>query len=71
MKLTAKRLSELMGIDYASAANLLKLAVMTGQASESGKMNSPSGKGKPSQLYEVNSASFTFPLSPLVRKDAA
>lgn len=54
MKVTVKELQKKTGLDYVTAASVLKLAVLTGQGTEAGKIKtSLTGKGKPSTVYEV------------------
>jgi hypothetical protein len=62
MKVTVKQLGENLGVDYMVASNLMKIAIATNQAKEVGSVASPSGKGKPSAVYEVNEV-LTFDLS--------
>ena len=55
LQVTAKQLATRLGVDYVTAASLLKLAVATGQGREHSKIKtSLTGKGKPSTVYEVN-----------------
>lgn len=52
MKLTAKQLSERLGIDYGLASNLARLAVLSGQVREGEKIPTATGKGKAATAYE-------------------
>lgn len=53
MKLTAKELSDRLGVDYVVVSSVLRFLVQKGYAAEVGSQKSPSGKGKPSIVYEV------------------
>jgi len=69
MKITVKQLGENLGVEYMVASNLMKLAVLTNQAKEVGSISSPSGKGKPSAVFEVSDV-LTFNLSDCVKQCA-
>lgn len=62
MKVTATELAEKMGVEYAVAANFLKLLVAQNVAKEVEKRRTASGKGKPSTVYELPSDSVTVTL---------
>lgn len=50
---TATELAAKLGVEYATAAALLKLMVAQGAAKEVEKRKTATGKGKPSTVYSV------------------
>ena len=53
MKVTVGQLAERLGVEYAVAANLVKLIVSTGQGKEAGKVDMGGKTGKPAVIYEL------------------
>ena len=70
MQFTVNELSETMDIEYALAAALCKLGVAQGSIREVGKRPQPSGKGKPSTIYETDQSVIQFDLRGLLSKVA-
>lgn len=50
---TVGDLAESLGIDYAAAAAIVKIATAKGLAKEVGKRPTATGKGKPATIYEL------------------
>lgn len=53
VRVTAKQLGERLGVEYAVAANLVKLIVGSGQGKEVGKVDMNGAKGKPAVIFEL------------------
>lgn len=69
MQFTVNELSETMDIEYSSASALCKLGVAQGSIREVGKRPQPSGKGKPSTIFETEQAVLQFDLRGLLKKN--
>jgi predicted ArsR family transcriptional regulator len=54
MKVTAKDVAEHLGIDYVVASGLMTALVEKGLAKHIENRKHPSGKGKPTRVFEVN-----------------
>lgn len=53
LRVTAKQLAEKLKVDYVAASSLIKVMLSRGAAKEVDSIKSPSGKGKPSRVYEL------------------
>lgn len=53
IQVTAKQLGERLGVEYAVAANLVKVIVASGQGKEVGKVDMHGAKGKPAAIFEL------------------
>ncbi len=62
LKTTVKELAEKLGVEYPTAAAIIKLMMKQGVCKEVEKRASETGKGKPSSVYEVP-AEFTIKLA--------
>lgn len=62
MILTAKEFSEKTGTVYAEAANTLKFLAARGVIKDAGKRPQASGRGKPSNLFEIPEGEITLKL---------
>lgn len=54
-----------LGVEYATASAIVKLMIASGQGKEIGKRPTPTGKGKPATIYELQ-PKFEINLSPEV-----
>lgn len=63
IQVTVGDLASRLGVEYATAAALVKLMVATGGGREAGKRAAAGGRGKPSVIYELNET-HTINLSP-------
>ncbi len=52
---TAKEFASKWGTDYTNAVGFIKFLESKGQATKAGKQKTPSGKGKPSDVYSIHS----------------
>lgn len=53
MEATTAQLASKLDVEYATAAAIIKLIVKQGKGKELRKIPQPSGKGKPSTMYEL------------------
>lgn len=56
-----------LGVEYATASAVVKLMVAAGAGKEVGKRPTPTGKGKPATIYELNET-FVISLNPSVEQ---
>lgn len=53
MKISKKELAERLGVEYAAAAGLVAILEAKGLASVVEKRPNPTGKGKPTDIFEI------------------
>lgn len=53
MLANTKQIAERLGVSYVVAAGLVKYLMQTGRAKLADKVKHPSGKGKPTAVYEL------------------
>jgi predicted ArsR family transcriptional regulator len=54
MQANTKQIADRLGVSYVVAAGLIKYLTVTGRAKLVEKVRHPSGKGKPTSVYEVS-----------------
>lgn len=68
MKITAREVAEHLGVDYVVASGLMTALVEKGLAKHTENRKHPSGKGKPTRIFEVervvNLELFSVPAAP-------
>jgi hypothetical protein len=72
MRVTVSELASNLGVDYAVASALVKVALQQGTAKVDGVVKTTSGKGKPSVVYELPErleVNLLTPLTLVLRSD--